>query len=236
MFSDRDDLPGKGAVDYSIPIKDFSSEKDFFSDTVGKLFKLLFDRLFALSAVLFLLPVFIVIATVIYFTEGRPIFYKHRRVGLNGNHFGCLKFRTMSPDADARLAELLETDAEAREEWQLHHKLTNDPRVSCIGKILRTSSLDELPQFFNVLTGDMSVVGPRPICDDEIADYGDAFSIYTRMKPGITGAWQVCGRSSTTFEERVEIDTNYYAERGFLTDLKIIAKTLPAVFSSKGAS
>ena len=167
---------------------------------------------------------------------GSPVLYRHRRIGRFGREFECLKFRTMVRDAEEQLESLLLSDSDARAEWERSHKLTNDPRVSCLGRFLRKSSLDELPQLFNVLRGSMSLVGPRPICNEELPDYGEAIDVYRQMTPGITGSWQVHGRSSTTFSERVAMDKRYFSERSLLTDFKILLKTIPVVFFAKGAS
>lgn len=194
------------------------------------------DTLLATLAVIGLVPLFGTIYVALLLIEGRPVFYRHRRIGKNGQEFECLKFRTMVRDAQEQLEALLRSDPEARAEWERSHKLANDPRISCLGRFLRKSSLDELPQLFNVLAGSMSLVGPRPICDHELSDYGKAIDVYTQMKPGITGSWQVHGRSSTTFDERVAMDTKYYSERSLLADFRILLKTIPVVFSAKGAS
>jgi lipopolysaccharide/colanic/teichoic acid biosynthesis glycosyltransferase len=195
----------------------------------------LFDRTFALCALLFFAPFLVLIALVILVTEGGPVFFAHKRVGLHGRAFYCLKFRTMAKDAEARLESLLENDPQARAQWEASQKLDDDPRITCVGEFLRKSSLDELPQFLNVLMGDMAIVGPRPIVDAEAHHYGEFYADYLSVKPGVTGLWQVNGRSSTTYEERVAMDVDYVSNRPFLRDLGIIVKTVKVVALGKGA-
>jgi lipopolysaccharide/colanic/teichoic acid biosynthesis glycosyltransferase len=197
--------------------------------------KAVFDRLFAFGAIIFFSPLMLLIAAGIYITDGGPIVYQHKRIGRNGQHFRCLKFRTMVKNADHKLAELLRRDPEARREWNETMKLRNDPRVHRLGAFLRKTSLDELPQFFNVLRGEMSVVGPRPIVDAEIPRYGDAFSLYAKVKPGITGIWQVSGRNDVSYVHRVAMDADYVRNRSFLRDLGIIAATVGIMIRRRGA-
>lgn len=167
-------------------------------------------------------------------TDGRWPFFGHTRVGLGGREFRCWKIRTMVPDAEARLQLVLSSDLAARVEWARDRKLRKDPRVSPLGAILRRTSLDELPQFWNVLRGDMSLVGPRPVTRDEMERYGAAASAYLAVRPGLTGKWQVEGRNSITYEERVQMDAQYVRELSFWTDLKLLARTLPAVLRRTG--
>lgn len=195
-----------------------------------------FDKLFALAALLFFLPVIALIALLLLVLEGRPLFFGHERIGKDGRTFRCLKFRTMATDANERLAALLASDAGARAEWEMHQKLDHDPRVTCLGVLLRKSSLDELPQFINVMRGDMALVGPRPIVATEAHHYGNHYPDYLSVKPGITGLWQVNGRSSTTYEERVALDMDYIHNRSFGRDLLILAKTVWVVFTRAGAA
>ena len=197
--------------------------------------KPLFDKVFALAALLFLAPLLVIIAITLKLREGGPMLFAHERVGRDGARFRCLKFRTMVPDAEARLAHILATDAAARAEWETTRKLADDPRVSCLGRFLRRTSLDELPQFVNVLRGDMSIVGPRPVVAEELPRYGDHVSAYLSVKPGITGLWQVSGRSDTTFDERVALDAHYVRNRSFGLDLQIIWRTALVLLSQKGA-
>lgn len=189
----------------------------------------------ALAALLFLLPVMLLVGLVIYAQDGGPILFAHQRIGLNGRRFYCLKFRSMAADAEQRLAALLATDPAARAEWQKDHKLRRDPRVTRLGAFLRKTSLDELPQLLNVLRGDMSLVGPRPIVEAEIAKYGRRFRDYCAVKPGITGLWQVRGRNDTSYRTRVALDCVYARRRNVGLDAYIIACTVPAVLARRGS-
>jgi exopolysaccharide production protein ExoY len=173
------------------------------------------------------------IATVI--TSPGPALFRHRRVGFNGKHFNCLKFRTMVTDAPERLRNLLESDPLAAAEWASNRKLRDDPRVTAIGAILRKSSLDELPQLFNVLKGDMSIVGPRPVPDEELERYAASISAYLACRPGITGLWQVSGRSTTTYSKRIACDKFYADNWSMALDAKIVIVTLPALLATDGA-
>jgi exopolysaccharide production protein ExoY len=194
-----------------------------------------FDIVFSLAAIVFLAPILLAIAALLLWREGGPVFFAHERIGRGGRRFRCLKFRTMVPDAQARLAELLAADPVARAEWEATRKLTNDPRISCLGDILRRTSLDELPQFVNVLRGEMSVVGPRPIVAEELPLYREHMADYLSVRPGITGLWQVSGRSDTTFDERVALDARYVRERSLAGDLWIVLRTVGALLGQKGA-
>ena len=189
----------------------------------------------ALVALLFLAPVMIGVALAIFAQDGGPIVFAHRRIGKGGRYFHCLKFRSMAVDAEQRLADLLANDPEARAEWEKDHKLRNDPRVTRLGAFLRKTSLDELPQIFNVLRGEMSLVGPRPIVDAEVGKYGRRFNNYCAVKPGITGLWQVSGRNDVSYRARVAMDCIYARERNVLMDGFIIAATVPAVLMRKGS-
>jgi exopolysaccharide production protein ExoY len=193
------------------------------------------DILIASLALLFFLPLFVVIAIAIKCTDPGPVFFRHRRVGLGGKTFGCWKFRSMVIDAEARLEHILCNDPEAAREWAEHQKLTNDPRVTALGNFLRRSSLDELPQLFNVLMGEMSIVGPRPIVENEAARYGQHFALYCLVRPGITGLWQISGRSDIRYFERVLLDVRYVSSRSMLRDLKIIFLTVPSVLAARGS-
>ncbi|UYV35712.1 sugar transferase [Rhodobacteraceae bacterium D3-12] len=197
--------------------------------------RVLFEKAFAALALLFFAPFFVGIAFLIYVTEGGPIFFAHKRIGKNGQPFLCLKFRTMALDAEEQLQRLLEKDDQAREQWEANQKLDGDPRITCIGEFFRKTSLDELPQFWNVLKGEMSIVGPRPIVASEIHHYGDNILEYLSVKPGITGEWQVNGRSKTTYEQRVAMDVAYVRGRTFAKDLRIIAKTVKVMIFGDGA-
>lgn len=167
-------------------------------------------------------------------SPGRP-FYGQRRLGRNGKPFTAWKFRSMRPDADTILKECLERDPALREEWQRDHKLRRDPRITRVGRLLRKTSLDELPQLWNIVTGEMSLVGPRPIVDAEIAKYGSHFDLYTRVRPGLTGLWQVSGRNNLPYEERVALDAYYVRNWSVWLDLFIVAKTVRVVMRGEGA-
>jgi len=197
--------------------------------------KRLFDVVFSICALLFFLPVLVAVSGLLLWREGGPVFYIQERVGHGGKLFPCLKFRTMVVDAEAQLAAHLARDPAARAEWAASRKLRNDPRVSCLGRFLRKTSLDELPQFLNVLRGDMSVVGPRPIVAEEAALYREHLIDYKSVRPGLTGVWQVSGRSNTTFEERVQMDVDYVTRWSFGRDLMITVQTIVAVLTQRGA-
>jgi Undecaprenyl-phosphate galactose phosphotransferase WbaP len=167
--------------------------------------------------------------------EGGSVIYRHRRVGRGGQMFSCLKFRTMVPNADQVLRELLEANPELRAEWVRDHKLRNDPRVTRLGRFLRRTSLDELPQLLNVLRGEMSLVGPRPVVREELLRYGRNVGTYLAAKPGITGLWQVTGRNDTDYRRRVVLDTYYVRNQNLLLDLYILAKTTGVVLGGNGA-
>ena len=180
-------------------------------------------------------PFFLVVALLVR-ADGGPAFFAHQRVGRGGKLFGCLKFRSMVIDSQARLEALLATDPAARAEWEATRKLKNDPRITRIGRFLRSTSLDELPQLINVLRGEMSLVGPRPVQEAEIDRYyGASAAHYMAVRPGITGLWQVSGRSETSYESRVALDVSYVSRPSMLADLSILLRTPVAVMSRRGA-
>ncbi|OOG69081.1 sugar transferase [Sinorhizobium sp. A49] len=195
----------------------------------GSRSKRLIDVTVSVLALVFLAPALALIAIALVMVDGRPIIFRQARVGAQGKMFECLKFRTMRRDAAERLAELLATDPERNREWMEKRKLVGDPRVHWLGKILRMTCLDELPQFYNVLRGDMSLVGPRPISPEETEKYGPNLHYYTSLKPGITGMWQVRRRPETTYDERVQFDIDYYQSRSIYLDIVIIVKTVGVV-------
>lgn len=196
-----------------------------------------FDLVFSIAVLVLTLPLTLLIALAIKLFDGGPIFYRHRRITSAGKSFECLKFRTMRVGAEAELEKLLRENAELRQEWEHSFKLKNDPRVTRIGRFLRRTSLDEFPQFLNVIRGDMSVVGARPIVGKELNEfYKDSAGRYCSMKPGITGPWQVGRRSDIEeYEERVRLDDWYILNFSLWTDIKIIAKTVLRMFKSNGA-
>lgn len=161
--------------------------------------------------------------------------FSHERVGLGGTTFFCLKFRSMYEDSDTRLETLLAGDPSARQEWSEHYKLKEDPRITPLGHFLRESSIDELPQLVNVLRGDMSLVGPRPVIVEELEKYGDAKEAYLSVRPGLTGLWQVSGRNDLDYETRVALDTKYVETWSFKADVIILLKTIRVVIERRGA-
>jgi lipopolysaccharide/colanic/teichoic acid biosynthesis glycosyltransferase len=192
----------------------------------GDVAKRLFDIVFSLSVLILCAPVYAILACSIAFTSSGSIFYIQERVGKDFQPFGCIKFRTMIPDADRVLAEMMAESESLREEFSQNFKLKEDPRITRIGKFLRVTSLDEFPQFFNVLKGEMSVVGPRPLVPDEIEKYGDAIDRVLTIRPGITGLWQVSGRNDIPYAQRIRIDVSYVKLRNFWLDLSIVVRTV----------
>ena len=188
----------------------------------------------AVAGIVLFGPLMLVIAALVAANGGKVLF-AHKRIGRGGRTFRCLKFRTMVPDAQTRLSALLASDPEARAEWERDHKLRRDPRTTAFGAFLRTTRLDELPQFFNVLKGDMSLVGPRPIATDEIKKYGDKFALYTKCRPGITGAWRVSGRNDVSYETRVALDAHYSLNQSLRYDFIILMQTFGVVLAKTGA-
>ncbi|MDR2370921.1 MAG: undecaprenyl-phosphate galactose phosphotransferase WbaP [Treponema sp.] len=182
-----------------------------------------------------LLPLFILTALLVKLSSPGPALYGHRRLGINGKPFTAYKFRSMVSDAGDRLEKLLESDSALRAEWNLNHKLRNDPRVTAIGGFLRRTSLDEFPQIINILRGEMSLVGPRPIVDDEVEKYGEDYHRIFSIKPGLTGLWQVSGRSDTNYTERVSYDTYYLQSWSVWLDIWVLFKTIEVVIKGKGA-
>ena len=183
----------------------------------------------------FLSPLMILIAVLIRGHDGGPAVFSHTRIGQGGRAFSCLKFRTMVVDAEARLGALLASDPEAAAQWARDQKLRDDPRITGLGRFLRRTSLDELPQLFNILRGEMAVVGPRPIVADEIVRYGELFDAYASVPPGITGLWQISGRNDVSYDDRVELDATYARNWTVLGDISIMLKTAPAVLLKRGA-
>lgn len=206
-----------------------------FQSRWRKLSKRAFDFVGAFILILFFLPFMLLVAIALLIADGRPILFSHSRIGRNGVPFGCLKFRTMLRSSDHLLQDRLRTDPAACAEWLVCRKLKNDPRVHPVGKFLRRTSLDELPQLFNVLAGQMSLVGPRPVIRAEMREYGHRDGCYLSLRPGITGLWQVSGRSDTTYRERVDLDERYFNEQSLLLDVRILFRTLLVVLMARGA-
>lgn len=199
--------------------------------------KRLVDIVAGLIGVIALIPITIVIfiARKILKEDDGPIFYDQLRIGKNGKHFKLYKFRTMVVGADEILEKYLEENEYARKEFEENHKLRDDPRITKLGKFLRKTSIDEIPQLFNVLKGDMSLVGPRPIVDVEVPKFGNKIEVIHSVKPGITGYWAVNGRSNTSYEERVKMETFYVENYSLKLDLQIILKTIKTVLKKEGA-
>lgn len=212
-----------------------SSDEFDVSFPIGGIAKRSFDVSSALLAILILSPIFLMIMALVKFSDRGPAFYGHRRVGHNGRMFRCLKFRTMVMNGDEVLRQYLAANPEAEEEWKTTRKLKNDPRVTAIGSVLRKLSLDELPQLINIIRGEMSVVGPRPVVDEELNYYESAASYYLSTRPGLTGLWQISGRNDVSYKERVDFDTQYVRNWSMMQDVSIIVKTIPAVCMSRGS-
>lgn len=181
------------------------------------------------------LPILGAVATAVALSTPGPVFYSHRRIRKNGAFFSMWKFRTMCVNSAEVLEKYLASHPEAKAEWSKSHKLRHDPRVTRVGAFLRRYSLDELPQLWNVLTGQMSLVGPRPIVAAEVEKYSDCFGCYCKVKPGLTGLWQVSGRSSLTYDERVGLDCDYVQRWSLRKDARILMKTFSAVVNQDGA-
>jgi exopolysaccharide production protein ExoY len=202
---------------------------------VGGRAKRVFDLVAALTLLIILVPLLSLVSAAIWLASPGPIVFRHRRIGAGGRAFPCYKFRTMTLDADRVLLEHLRSNPQARAEWELSHKLKRDPRVFFIGEVLRKSSMDELPQLLNVIRGEMSIVGPRPIVSAEVGKYGHDFRYYCQARPGMTGLWQISGRNDITYQDRIRLDRSYVLDWSFLADLRIILKTVPAVLMSQGS-
>lgn len=196
--------------------------------------KRLFDIVGASLCLIFFAPLLAVLYLLVR-SDGGPALFGHTRIGARGRAFTCWKFRSMVVDADSVLHEVLERDPLARREWENDFKLRNDRRVTRLGAILRTTSLDELPQLFNVLRGEMSLVGPRPIVSAEVPRYGQAIDAYAQCRPGLTGLWQVSGRNDVTYNERVRLDVTYVSQWSLLLDVRIVLKTLSVIVKRSGA-
>ena len=192
----------------------------------GRTFKRIGDVLFSLLVLTIGAPIFILIGILVKLSSAGPVFYIQKRIGRNYREFGCIKFRTMYKDSDELLPDLLEKSPNMKKEFEKDFKLRNDPRITKLGKFLRRSSLDELPQFFNVLKGEMSVVGPRPIVSNEIYKYSLFMEEVISVRPGLTGLWQVSGRNNLSYNKRVQLDIVYARNRNFMLDFEIIFLTL----------
>lgn len=223
-FRVESDMPGSKAFAEGRP--SFSFYRSFG--------KRAFDIMFALFLIPFVAPVVLGLAVMVWAQDGAKPLFTHRRVGRNGAEFWCWKVRTMVPDAQERLEAHLAADPDAAAEWAAERKLTNDPRITRAGRALRRTSLDELPQLLNVLRGDMSFVGPRPVPEAELELYGHNRAAYEALRPGVTGLWQVSGRNDVAYAERVRMDVEYLRDHGFLKDLGIILRTAGVVLRPTG--
>jgi exopolysaccharide production protein ExoY len=193
------------------------------------------DIVASILLLIFFAPLMTIVAAILYFNDPGPLFFGQLRLGRGGETFRCWKFRSMVVDAEVRLADLLRNNPAARAEWAIGQKLRDDPRITEVGRFLRRSSLDELPQLFNVLKGEMSLVGPRPIIHAEIERYGRYFIEYCHVRPGITGLWQISGRNHTTYRRRVALDVTYARAKCLRLDLAILLLTVPRVLLARGS-
>lgn len=207
-----------------------------FMTSFSKFIKISLDYILSLLGIIILSPLLIFLWICIYVNDPGPVIFKHMRVGKEGIEFPCYKFRTMVVNSEEVLAKILDSDPEALEEWETTFKLKHDPRVTKLGQFMRKTSLDELPQLLNVLKGEMSLVGPRPVIKEEIANYyvGHEQDYYS-VRPGITGLWQVSGRNELSYEERVNLDSWYVQNWSLGLDAKILIKTIAVVIGRRGA-
>lgn len=192
-----------------------------------------FDIAGALAMCVAFAPLAICAGALVWRQSGRPVLFRHRRVGLGGHAFDVYKFRSMVKDAELRLETLLVNDAAAAKEWAETHKLKQDPRVTSAGRFLRKTSLDELPQLINVLKGEMSLVGPRPVVEEELEKYGISLPYYLSIKPGLTGLWQISGRNDVSYQQRVALDVQYAINQSLFSDICIMLKTVKVLTSSR---
>jgi len=197
--------------------------------------KRLFDLVFSIALLPFVIPVIAIVAIAVKATSPGPVFYRHLRIGRRNKPFHLWKFRTMLQESDHIFWTHVTQSPEARREWLCYRKLKRDPRVTRIGAFLRRSNLDELPQLLNVLRGEMSIVGPRPIVDEELKLYGPGRALYAAVLPGITGLWQVSGRGCLPYEQRVALDVEYVSTWSLVRDLEVLTKTVNAVWTCRGA-
>ncbi len=225
-FSEREEFARKHALKSA-----GLSEMPRYMDRSYRIMKRLFDTGLALIGLLILFPVFLIISLMIVFSDGLPVIFKQRRLGENNKEFYIYKFRTMRRDAE----QILKSNPALMEEYKRTFKIENDPRLLRFGKFLRSTSLDELPQLFNVVQGKMSLVGPRPIVPQEIEKYGKNENVYLAMKPGCAGLWQCSGRSDLSYEERVALDVEYFRTAKIRLDISILWRTVKSVLKREGA-
>ncbi len=224
----------------SLNIRDFGGILGFSSThNLTKMFSIFLKRFIDLMLILVSSPMTVplvgIVALIVKITSPGPVFYGHKRIGKDGREFKCWKFRSMVVDADKMLKKILTENPDMRKEWERDRKFTNDPRVTKIGKFLRKTSIDEIPQFFNVLTGEMSFIGPRPVTQPELAKYGSRADFILSVQPGLSGMWQISGRSDTGYEERITLDSYYIQNWSIWLDIWIIVKTIYTVLRGKGA-
>lgn len=243
-FSESGGVAGRMSYDLDIPVYGAgteTAEPRVARRPARSLLKRVLDLAISIPAFIILSPVMAAIALIVWLTDGGAPVFVQSRYGKNGKAFRFYKFRSMRVDADERLQALLKRDPEAAEEWSSQRKLRKDPRITPFGDFIRTWSLDELPQLVNIIRGEMSLVGPRPLVQHDSPDlddrtlYGAEFRYYLMARPGLTGLWQVSGRASTQFDERVARDIEYVSQWSVWADMKILAKTVPAVLMRQGA-
>ena len=210
-----------------------NKKKSFNQKSIYKKIKFIFDFLFASIFLIIGLPLYLIIILLIKLSSRGPIFYQQKRFGENKKEFKCIKFRTMHPEAENMLISILNKDEKLKSEFNKDQKIKNDPRITNIGKFLRKTSLDELPQFINVIRGEMSIVGPRPIVKEEILKYGKSYAKVFSVKPGITGLWQISGRNNLSYKRRVILDEIYSKQISFIMDIRIILRTLGVILFPK---
>lgn len=211
------------------------STTHYLTRTTNRILKRTTDLFLLLVGSCIAVPVIIIIALLIKATSKGPVFFRHNRIGQNGKPIKVLKFRSMFPDADIKLKEILDSNPAYREEWEKYQKITDDPRITPIGKFLRKTSLDELPQLWNILKGEMSFIGPRPVTKEEVPKYGESFDYVFSVKPGLSGMWQVSGRSDVDYDERISLDSYYIQNWSIWMDVWLIARTIFVILSGKGA-
>lgn len=226
LFLLVDSAAGSVALEPGVDQSAVARVRKAHSDTAGQR---AFDLVVAIGMLIFLLPLMIACAVAVRCSSRGPLLFSHTRFGREGDTFRCLKFRTMTVAAEVNLEQVLRSCAISNDQWCALHKLRQDPRTTRVGRFLRRYSLDELPQLINVVKGEMSIVGPRPIVAAEIARYGANFEDYCSVKPGLTGLWQVSGRHSLTYEQRVALDAQYAANKSLRGDIVILLRTVPVV-------
>ena len=204
------------------------------SKVIYNVIKRVFDIILSFISIILLSPLFLLIAVLIKLDSKGKVFYKHKRIGKNGEYIYLYKFRSMYSDSKERLEEMLK-DSVIRKEWEENYKLDHDPRITKVGAMLRKTSLDELPQLFNILKGDLSLIGPRPVVEDELKKYGTNTNKFLSVTPGLTGFWAANGRSCTSYEQRMQMELFYIDNFSFKMDVKVFFKTISAVLKREGA-